>query len=1129
MKAKTKRILGLFLTICMGVTLITFSPIEQPQIASAATYPPSSRIYVNNGQVLYSLAPYLVNGVASAGPATLGSGGCTAHFNHTTGVLTLQGYNGGAIRDHALAEKEETVIKLIGSNTITADYTTSTAYGIVGFFNYYTITADSAATLNINVSSGGNEAYGIAAGIGSTATHCGTVTIAGKANVVINAKTTSENMAMGINSKEGVSVLDDASLTVICSARNAILALGAAGIYTLQKTIINTTGNVSIDVSDHISSYVSNYAIWSSQGTTLTKVNLMTLKWAAGGYPNMYSLTYNESNFSVVQNDTTRIKTFRWGAPLTFTSNPSYNVPAGFVNAPITSFSVSAAVTGGFGTKTFTKVSGPAWLSVSSTGMISGTRPAAGSLATTATIRVTDADGAWKQITIDVGAVTGANAAATSVTIYAAGTAQTLSAANPYLVNNLPMASGTLNGGTCTAYYNASNGVLSLWNYNGGQIECGMGSSTAGDLTVSLQGTNTITNNSLGQGAGIRNRSGGNLTITAPTAATLNITVSGISSGTSGLESNYTGQRGDIIIKGNSSVNINISTTTALVGIYGVQSMGKLDVLDNASLNIVASGVTGGAVCPVSQYTRGIINTTGNITADMAAGGAWNAYSWSGGFILNNVGLLTLKWTAEGSPHQGTALSYDENAFIVKTDTVNRIKTFKPGAALSFTHKLAFDIPLGYVGTAISGIDVSSGASGGTGPYGYEKVSGPSWLNVGGAGSITGTRPATSAAATTMKVRVNDADGNYKEITIDVGEVKYYPVQLTAYSSDFNIPPGVVATWGFNDMGNLDELLTGGSGQYNFDIESGPEWVGKFSNLCGWRPATPQAATTALIKVYDIWDDSNATWITIDVGEVVAELSYDSEALDSYAVPAGEWNTVMTPIDLKPLISGGFEPYSFEASWGHEWVSVSEDGILSGTRPGSYRTPNSIMIEVSDDDFNTVWFYIPIGEVYEPLSFIKKTYNIPASTVGTAITSIDVGSDVVGGLGELTFSAIGLPAGISINSASGIISGTPTTATAAGTATITVTDEAGTSKSITITYGAVTVAVTILYGDVNDDGVVDGLDALYLARHLAGWLGYVTITEAADVNGDGNIDGLDALYLARHLAGWSGYETLGAK
>jgi len=88
----------------------------------------------------------------------------------------------------------------------------------------------------------------------------------------------------------------------------------------------------------------------------------------------------------------------------------------------------------------------------------------------------------------------------------------------------------------------------------------------------------------------------------------------------------------------------------------------------------------------------------------------------------------------------------------------------------------------------------------------------------------------------------------------------------------------------------------------------------------------------------------------------------------------------------------------------------------------------------------------------------SATYDIPASTVGTAITSINVAPGVSGGTTPYTFTATGLPAGITI-SAAGVISGTPTTVGAAGTATITVTDATLESKSITIACGAISAAL----------------------------------------------------------------------
>ncbi len=62
--------------------------------------------------------------------------------------------------------------------------------------------------------------------------------------------------------------------------------------------------------------------------------------------------------------------------------------------------------------------------------------------------------------------------------------------------------------------------------------------------------------------------------------------------------------------------------------------------------------------------------------------------------------------------------------------------------------------------------------------------------------------------------------------------------------------------------------------------------------------------------------------------------------------------------------------------------------------------------------------------------------------------------------------------------------------------------------------------VSVLYGDVDGNGVVNDWDEVVLMRWLAEWEG-VTINEAnADVNGDGIVDDWDQIHLARYFADW---------
>lgn len=91
-----------------------------------------------------------------------------------------------------------------------------------------------------------------------------------------------------------------------------------------------------------------------------------------------------------------------------------------------------------------------------------------------------------------------------------------------------------------------------------------------------------------------------------------------------------------------------------------------------------------------------------------------------------------------------------------------------------------------------------------------------------------------------------------------------------------------------------------------------------------------------------------------------------------------------------------------------------------------------------------------------PLTFTDDDrFDIGASVVGTQIRSVVTSHGVSGGVKPYTYSAEGLPQGIAISSASGIISGTPKQAGPAGTATVTVTDAFGMRASIDIAYGQV--------------------------------------------------------------------------
>ncbi|VVB55711.1 Uncharacterised protein [uncultured archaeon] len=63
-------------------------------------------------------------------------------------------------------------------------------------------------------------------------------------------------------------------------------------------------------------------------------------------------------------------------------------------------------------------------------------------------------------------------------------------------------------------------------------------------------------------------------------------------------------------------------------------------------------------------------------------------------------------------------------------------------------------------------------------------------------------------------------------------------------------------------------------------------------------------------------------------------------------------------------------------------------------------------------------------------------------------------------------------------------------------------------------------------GDINGDGKLTLVDAIYLAKHVGGFSGYEVIYADGDINCDGKVTLVDAIYLAKHIGGFIGYEKL---
>ena len=269
MKAKTKltRLWGFLLALVMIVGML-------PTTALAADdYPAANVVSVDGGKTFTTGRLYFRNGEDDC---SSNSTDYNAYYDPTTGTLTLKNYNGKGISVGGALHANITV-KLVGTNTINGGVLESSVGGDI------TITSDSKGTLSItHTLNGGNDAIGIKTGLSSSHT-TGNVTIKGDAKVTIvvtHNGTNGYDNAYGIYAKENITISEDASVDITCATpNNTTGGYNCNGLVASKKVIIDTNGEIKINVKNAGGDDAYSYGIFPTNGATLTKVGNMEVKW----------------------------------------------------------------------------------------------------------------------------------------------------------------------------------------------------------------------------------------------------------------------------------------------------------------------------------------------------------------------------------------------------------------------------------------------------------------------------------------------------------------------------------------------------------------------------------------------------------------------------------------------------------------------------------------------------------------------------------------------------------------------------------------------------------------------------------------------------------------------------------
>lgn len=312
-----------------------------------------------------------------------------------------------------------------------------------------------------------------------------------------------------------------------------------------------------------------------------------------------------------------------------------------------------------------------------------------------------------------------------------------------------------------------------------------------------------------------------------------------------------------------------------------------------------------------------------------------------------------------------------------------------------------------------SGYSVTLGALGGFPPYTWSATGLPASLTLNSlTGALTGIAPAPGGYI--FSFTVVDSTGATASATLP--ETFTPPPLLFLTTSP--LPGAVVGT-----PYSMAFQVTGGVPGYRFSLVGGslPGGLTLSSNgvLAGIPTAYGQFSFS--VQVSDSAGNTNSLGFILNIRP--APLAITTGALP----PA----TVGTPISITFAASGGAPPYSFSGTgFFPPGAQLSGAGVLTApaqTAAGSY----TFLISVADTQGNNTSKSFTLTVSVAAL-VITTTSPLANATVGTAYSA---GFAASGGIAPYTWTAIGVPAGLSFSS-TGALSGTPT---AAGSYTLSVT------------------------------------------------------------------------------------------